>query len=117
MLNGLYNIRIRKIYLIRMHITLHRSGSVLLSYNRIHFRGKAPPPRYLSVYRYNCNPIRLIPLPRDQQQQQHSQRPNGKEAALLMAVILHGSKTKRKLQNYSLRNERGGVGKTDKQLD
>ena len=44
MLNGLYNIRIRKIYLIRMHITLHRSGSVLLSYNRIHFRGKAPPP-------------------------------------------------------------------------
>ena len=52
MLNGLYNIRIRKIYLIRMHITLHRSGSVLLSYNRIHFRGKAPPPP--AIYRPTC---------------------------------------------------------------
>ena len=51
-----------------------------------------PPPRYLSVYRYNCNPIRLIPLPRDQQQ--HSQRPNGKEAALLRAVILAKNKKK-----------------------
>ena len=52
MLNGLYNIRIRKIYLIRMHITLHRSGSVLLSYTRIHFSVKAPPPPAIYRPRY-----------------------------------------------------------------